>query len=242
LTPRGAACYGADPARTSAIAKAAMATLDLTTLRALNAAVLSDVLDSLGLMRQAMKPFMRPLDDDSLLIGRARTGLYMPVYEHRAGENPYEVEIALVDDLKPHDVVVLACNGPTDRIAPWGELLATASVARGAAGCVTDGLVRDVKQIRAMRFPVFCGGIGPLDTKGRARMVERDVPVECAGVAVRGGDIVFGDVDGIVVIPAEDEQQVIARAIEKGSGENLARDALQRGELLGDVFRRLGIL
>jgi 4-hydroxy-4-methyl-2-oxoglutarate aldolase len=211
-------------------------------LRPLNAAVLSDVLDSLGLMRQAMKPFMRPLDDSLQLIGRARTGLYMPVYEHRAGENPYEVEIALVDDLKPHDVVVLACNGPTDRIAPWGELLSTASAARGAAGCVTDGLVRDVRQIRAMRFAVFCGGIGPLDTKGRARMVERDVPVECAGVAVRPGDLVFGDVDGVVVIPRENEQQVITRAIEKVTGENLSRDALQRGELLGDVFRRLGIL
>jgi 4-hydroxy-4-methyl-2-oxoglutarate aldolase len=211
-------------------------------LRPLNAAVLSDVLDSLGLMRRAMKPFMRPLDDSLQLIGRARTGLYMPVYEHRAGENPYEVEIALVDDLKPHDVVVLACNGPTDRIAPWGELLSTASAARGAAGCVTDGLVRDVRQIRAMRFAVFCGGIGPLDTKGRARMVERDVPVECAGVAVRPGDLVFGDVDGVVVIPREHERQVIARAIEKVTGENLSRDALQRGELLGDVFRRLGIL
>lgn len=211
-------------------------------LRPLNTAVLSDVLDSLGLMRQAMKPFMRPLDDSLQLIGRARTGLYMPVYEHRAGDNPYEVEIALVDDLKPHDVVVLACNGPTDRIAPWGELLSTASVARGAAGCVTDGLVRDVRQIRALRFPVFCGGIGPLDTKGRARMVERDVPVQCAGVTVRPGDIVFGDVDGIVVIPVEHERQVIARAIEKVRGENLSRDALQRGELLGDVFRRLGIL
>ena len=211
-------------------------------LRPLNAAVLSDVLDSLGLMRQAMKPFMRPLDDSRQLIGRARTGLYMPVYEHRAGENPYEVEIALVDDLKPQDVVVLACNGPTDHIAPWGELLSTASMARGAAGCVTDGLVRDVRQIRAMRFAVFCGGIGPLDTKGRARMVERDVPVECAGVAVRPGDLVFGDVDGVVVIPREHEQQVVARAIEKVTGENLSRDALQRGELLGDVFRRLGIL
>jgi len=219
-----------------------MASLDLNTMRTLNAAVLSDVLDSLNLTQQAMKPFVRPLDDGLQLIGRARTGLYMPVYEHRAGENPYEVEIALVDDLKPHDVVVLACHGPTDRIAPWGELLSTACVARGAAGCVTDGLVRDVKQIREMRFPVFAGGIGPLDTKGRARMVERDVPVECAGVAVRPGDIVFGDVDGIVVIPVEHEQQVIARAIEKVTGENLSRDALQRGELLGDVFRRLGIL
>ncbi len=216
--------------------------LDLNALRALNAAVLSDVLDSLGLMRQAMQPFMRPLDDGLQLIGRARTGLYMPVYEHRPGENPYEVEIALVDDLQPNDVVVLACNGPTQRIAPWGELLSTASQVRGAAGCVTDGLVRDVQQIRAMKFPVFHGGIGPLDTKGRARMVERDVPVECAGVAVRPGDIVFGDVDGVVVIPREHERDVVRLALEKVSGENASRDALRRGELLGDVFRRLGIL
>lgn len=219
-----------------------MNSLDLSTLRELNAAVLSDVLDSLGLMHQAMKPFMRPLDDDLKLIGRARTGLYMPVYQHVAGQNPYEVEIALVDDLGPNEVVVLACNGPTQRIAPWGELLSTASQVRGAAGCVTDGLVRDVKQIRAMKFPVFHGGIGPLDTKGRARMVERDVPVECAGVAVRRGDIVFGDVDGVVVIPRERELDVIRLALAKVSGENQSRDALRSGELLGDVFRRLGIL
>jgi regulator of RNase E activity RraA len=115
-------------------------------------------------------------------------------------------------------------------------------MARGAAGCVTDGLVRDVKQIREMRFPVFHGGIGPLDTKGRARMVERDVPVECAGVMVRPRDLVFGDVDGVVVVPREHEAEVIARAIEKVSGENQSRDALRSGELLGDVFRRLGIL
>ena len=130
-----------------------MKAIDPSQLHALSAAVLSDVMDSLGLGRRAMKPFVRPLDDSQVLVGRARTGLYMPAYAMRDGENPYEVEIALVDDLKPQDVLVLACNGPTDRIAPWGELLSTASVARGAAGCVTDGLVRDVKQIRQMQFP-----------------------------------------------------------------------------------------
>ena len=213
------------------------------TLKPLNAAVLSDTLDSLGLMQQAMKPFMRPLDDSLQLIGRARTGLYMPVYSAPArGENPYEVEIALVDDLRPADVVVLACNGPTDRIAPWGELLSTASAARRAAGCVTDGLVRDVRQIREMRFPVFCGGIGPLDTKGRARMVERDVPVQCAGVTVHPGDLVFGDVDGVVVVPRAHEAAVLERALQKVAGENASRDALQRGEKLASVFKRLGIL
>jgi len=219
-----------------------MKPIDPTQLRGLSAAILSDVMDSLGLTRRAMKPFVRPLDDELVLVGRARTGLYMSAFSLREGENPYEVEIALVDDLKPGEVVVLACNGPTDRIAPWGELLSTASVARQAAGCVTDGLVRDVKQIRAMGFPVFHGGIGPLDTKGRGRMVERDTPVECAGVRVVSGDIVFGDADGVVVIPQERAAEVLERAHRKVTGENSTRAELEQGTLLGAVYRKYGVL
>ena len=185
---------------------------------------------------------MRPLDEAQVMVGRARTGLYMPAYALREGENPYEVEIALVDDLQPQEVVVLACNGPTERIAPWGELLTTAAQVRGAAGCVTDGLVRDVRQIRAMHFPVFHGGIGPLDTKGRARMVERDVRVECGGVSIDPGDLVFGDVDGVVVIPRSHEHAVMDLALEKVRGEDNTRDALLQGESLANVFKRLGIL
>jgi len=210
--------------------------------RDLSAAVLSDVMDVLGLMNQAMQPFVRPLDENLVLVGRARTGLYMLAYEVREGENPYQVEIALVDDLKPGDVPVLACNGPTQRIAPWGELLSTAAQARGAAGCITDGLVRDVRQIREMRFPVFHGGIGPLDTKGRATMVRRDVPVECAGVKVNNGDILFGDVDGVVVIPQERAAEVLAKAKEKVAGEGRTRDELREGRLLREVFEKYRIL
>ena len=209
--------------------------------RSLFASVLSDCLDAAGVMDQALPSRIRPLDEASVMVGRARTAQFMEVDHHEAGTNPYELEIALIDSLAPHEIPVFACSNPA-RIAPWGELLSTAGVARGAAGCVTDGLVRDVKQIREMRFPVFCGGIGPLDTKGRARMVDRDVPVMCAGVIVRRGDLVFGDVDGVVVIPQEVEQEVVRRALEKVSGENQSRDALQRGEKLADVFRRLGIL
>lgn len=219
-----------------------MPSVDLSELKPLSAPILSDVMDSLGLMHQAMRPFVRPLDESTVLIGYARTGLYMPVYSVRPGENPYEVEIALVDDLKPGEVVVLACGGPTERIAPWGELLSTACVARGAAGCVTDGLVRDTRQIRAMGFPVFHGGIGPLDTKGRGRMMERDIPVQCGGVQIRSGDIVFGDVDGVVAIPQERAAEVIAKAQEKALGEDRTRDELREGKLLGEVFRKFGIL
>jgi len=216
--------------------------MELASLRSLSAAVLSDVMDSLGLADRAMRPFVRPLDESLVLVGRARTGLYMPVYEAREGDNPYEVEIALVDDLKPGEIAVLACGGPTERIAPWGELLSTASRARGSAGCVTDGLVRDVRQIRAMGFPVFHGGIGPLDTKGRGRMMARDVPVQCGGVHVMRGDIVFGDADGVVVIPQAREDEVIARAREKVQSEDNTRAELERGRLLAEVFEKYRVL
>lgn len=219
-----------------------MKSINPAQLHALSSAVLSDVMDGLGLVRRALKPFVRPIDDSLVMVGRARTGLYMPAYALRENENPYEVEIALVDDLQVQEVVVLACNGPTERIAPWGELLSTAAQTRGATGCLTDGLVRDVKQIRSMGFAVFHGGIGPLDTKGRARMVDRDVPVECGGVAICPGDIVFGDIDGVVVIPKAHEHAVVEKAIAKVLGENNTRDALRKGESLAQVFQRFGIL
>ncbi len=217
--------------------------LDLSALAdVLYAAVLSDTLDSFGLTGQAMRPFIRPLDESLTLFGRARTGLYVPVYEVAPEKNPYAVEIALVDDLKHGDVVVLACGGPTERIAPWGELLTTAAKLRGAKGCVTDGLVRDVRHIRQASFPVFAGGIGPLDTKGRAEMVARDCTVECGGVRVRPGDLVFGDVDGVVVIPAERATDVVEAALAEIRGENHTRDALLAGASPAEVYARYGVL
>ena len=194
----------------------------------LYSAVLSDVLDEFGLPSQAMRPFVRPLDDALVMMGPARTGLLAASYAVREGDNPYEIEIDLLDDLRPGDVSVLACNGPTDRIAPWGELLTTASRARGAVGCVTDGLVRDVRHIRGLNFPVFHGGIGPLDSKGRARMIERD--------------IVFGDVDGVVVIPQQHASAVIERAQVKVNSENKTRDELKQGKYLRDVYAKYGVL
>jgi len=210
--------------------------------RILYTAVLSDVLDGLGRMDRAMRPFVRPLDDASVVMGRARTGLWMNVFAVAAGENPYEHEMALIDDLGPGDVAVFGCGGPTERIAPWGELLSTAATCRGAAGCVTDGLVRDVRQIRAMGFPVFHGGIGPLDSRGRAKMVAIDVPIDCGGVRVEPGDVVFGDVDGVVVLPAGIADEAIERALAKVAAENRTRDELRAGRLLSEVYAKYGVL
>jgi regulator of RNase E activity RraA len=204
-------------------------------------AVLSDVLDAAGRRSQALRPGIRPLDDALVMVGRARTGLYMDVYHVAPGENPYALEIALVDDLKPGEVVVLAA-GASGRIAPWGELLSTASRARGAAGCVTDGLVRDVRAIRSLGFPVFAGGIGPLDTRGRGKVMAVDVAVECGGVHVEPGDLMFGDADGVVVVPRAIEDEILGAALAKVEGEDRTREALRRGEKLADVFARHGIL
>lgn len=205
-------------------------------------AVLSDVLDSLGRADRAMRPFVRPLDESLVLLGRARTGLYTATWSVEDGENPYALEIRLIDDLKEGEVPVLGCDGPTERIAPWGELLTTAALARGAAGCITDGLVRDVRMIRELAFPVFHGGIGPLDSRGRGRMVEMDRPVRCAGVTVRSGDYVFGDVDGVVVVPQEIAEEAFRLAMDKAAAENITRDELREGKLLADVYARYGVL
>lgn len=210
--------------------------------RLLYTPVLSDVLDSFGLMRQALRPFVRPLDEAMVLFGRVRTGRYVATDTVAPGHNPYALEMDLIDDLKPGEVPVLACGGPTDWIAPWGELLSTAARARGAAGCVTDGLVRDVARIRAMRFPVFHGGIGPLDTKGRAEMVEKDTAIDIAGVRVTPGDWVMGDTDGVVFVPADQADAVFRAALDKISAEDTTRAELEAGESLHAVYARHGVL
>ncbi len=207
----------------------------------LYSAVLSDVLDAIGLRDQAMSPRIRPLDDELVLVGFARTGLFQEVSGVAPGENPYELEIRIVDDLRPNECVVFGCSG-SQRIAPWGELLTTASRARGAIGAVTDGFVRDVRAIRSLKFPVFHGGIAPLDSKGRGKVVDIDIPIDCAGVRIESGDLIFGDADGVVVVPRKVEEQVLARALEKVSSENTTREELLRGAKLKDVFDRYGVL
>jgi len=138
-------------------------------------------------------------------------------------------------------VAVLACGG-SSRIAPWGELLTTASRARGAAGCVTDGYVRDIRQIRGLRFPVFHGGIAPLDSKGRGEMTAMDVPVRLAGVAVAPGDVVVGDADGVVIVPRAIAADAVQRALTKVEREDHTREALAAGATLAEVFAKYGVL
>lgn len=205
-------------------------------------ALLSDALDDLGYRNQALPSRIRPLVEAGKMVGRARTMIYADVYElPRPGENPHAGEIRLIDSVRADDVVVCAC-GTSGRIAPWGGLLSTASKVRGAAGALMDGLVRDITEIRSLGFPVFHGGIGPLDSKGRARVIDTDVVVECAGVTIAPGDIIFGDADGVVAIPQAIEAAVVAAAQEKLKGENKTKAALLAGRSLAEVYEEFGVL
>jgi regulator of RNase E activity RraA len=165
----------------------------------------------------------------------------MEVASIEPGVNPYELEIAIVDDLREGDIAVFACGG-SSRIAPWGSLLSTAARARGAAGCVTDGFVRDILDIRRMQLPVFHGGIAPLDSKGRGQIQAVDVPVVCGGARVASGDLVFGDADGVVVVPQAIEAEVLRIAFDKLNGERHSLDELRRGNYLRDVYAKYGVL
>ena len=203
------------------------------------AAVIADILDDYGYRNQVMSHIIRPLKPETVVAGRAKTVLCSDVYE--IPELPYQKEIEAVDRLTANQVLVCTTNGSV-RYSFWGELLSTAAVARSATGAVIDGFTRDTRAIIEMDFPVFTTGRLPTDSKGRGEVVDYDVPIDCGGVTVNTGDIVFGDDDGVVVIPQEVEQQVIQSAFRKVSQENQIRQELLEGASVRSVFDKYGIL
>lgn len=207
----------------------------------LNSAAIADSLDSFGYHKQVLAPGLRAVDPALVLCGIARVGIYMPLYHDDENTKVYEYEIAMVDSLKPEQVPVMCCHGLT-RIAPWGELLSERSRYLGAAGMLTDGCVRDTTRIRALNFPVYSAGTNPMDTKFRGKLMLYDVPGEIAGVHIESGDLVFGDQDGIVVVPQQILQPAIDKALAKVAAENVVRDEIRAGGALVDIFERHGIL
>lgn len=212
----------------------------LATIRTkLYTAVVSDVLDRHGWLEQAMDARIRPIERGMRVVGRAHTVLSADVYQRP--DNPYEHEIAAIDAVMPGSCVVASTNQST-RTCYWGELLSTATRARGGTGCIIDGYTRDALKIMEMGFPVFSTGFKPVDSSSRSVVVDFGCPIECGGVKVRPGDVVFGDFDGIVVIPIELLADVVHEAAEKVESENATRDMLQQGHLLREVYDKYGVL
>ncbi len=205
----------------------------------LYSAVLADVLDALGHRTSALPANVRPLKNDWRVFGRALTLCAVPVAADPA--RPYAVEMEAIDALRSGDVLVATTCGDTSS-ALWGELLSTASRAHGAVGVILDGLTRDAAKILEMDFPVFATGFLPLDSRGRLDAIHYNQPIRIGNCLVEPGDLVFGDIDGVVVVPQKLAGEALRRALDKVRGENRVREELAKGRSVCEVFAEFGIL
>lgn len=205
----------------------------------LYSSVLADILDEAGHRHQVMRPEVRPLYPGAKVAGRAATMLAVEVSELPA--QPYHLLMEMLDGLRPGEVVVAGVKAQI-RAALWGELLSTHTRARGGRGVVIDGLSRDSWGIEEMKFPVFATGLSPADSKGRLEVMSIRGTIPVGGVSVADGDLIVADSDGCVVVPAAIEDDIIAKAMQKVSGEDKMRDVLRKGASIREVFKEYGIL
>ena len=210
------------------------------SIESLTSAVLADVLDRLGHTTSCLPPDIRPLKPEGWKFwGRAATLSAVTVGSEP--EQPYALEMECIDHLKDGEVLVATTNGHRDG-ALWGELLSTATRARGVAGVIIDGLTRDASQILDMDYPVLASGFSPLDSKGRLDTIAYGKPIRVGACIVSPGDFVLADIDGVVVVPTALIEEAFAKGFEKVSGENTVRVELAKGRSVREVFQEYGIL
>jgi regulator of RNase E activity RraA len=205
----------------------------------LYSSVLADILDEAGYRNQVIRPEVRPLYPGAKVAGRAATMLAVEVSE--LPPEPYHLLMELLDGLRAGEVVVGAVQAQV-RAALWGELLSTHTRAKGGRGVVLDGLSRDSWGIVEMKFPVFATGLSPADSRGRLEVISIRGTIPVGGVSVADGDLIVADADGCVVVPVAIEDDIIAKAIQKVSGEDKMRDVLRKGASIREVFKEYGIL
>ena len=210
-------------------------------------AVVGDIMDKLGFVHQFLPPRIQPLRADMLVIGRAMTVLEADVFEEskQSDNNPimaksFGLMFEALDDLKTNEVYV--CTGASPRYALWGELMTTRALKLGAAGAVVDGYLRDTHGILAQNFPAFSYGSYAQDQGPRGKVIDFRVPLEIDRVRLRPGDIVFGDVDGVLVVPREAERDIFMGAIEKARGEKIVQKAIEAGMSASQAFKEYGIM
>jgi regulator of RNase E activity RraA len=211
----------------------------------LYSAVVGDVMDRLGLTRQFLPPEIRPLRSDMTLIGRAMPVLAEDLTTDNTAdgerEAPFGLMLDALDDLRPGEVYV--CVGSSPRYALWGELMSTRAMLLRASGAVLDGYSRDTTGILRLNFPTFSHGPYAQDQAFRGHVVDFRCRISFGnGVDVQPGDLVLGDVDGVVVVPAEYERDVIDEALIKVRGEDAARRAIEDGMSARESFDRFGVM
>ena len=209
-------------------------------------AVVGDVMDKLNLRRQFLPPQIQPLDRRMVAIGRALTVLEADFFEELSvghssiSAKQFGLMLEALDDLKANEIYV--CTGASPRYALWGELMSIRAQRCGAAGAVVDGYSRDTHGILELGFPTFSYGPYAQDGGPRGKVVDFRVPIEIEGARIQPGDIIFGDVDGVCVVPKAAEEEVFVRALEKARGEKKVRKAIEEGMSATEAFRTFGIM
>lgn len=206
---------------------------------AFTSAVVCDALDQVGYPHQSPRLRFWPLTTKGVLVGRCKTTLWADMAH--PDPRPYELELQAVDGCQTDDIIIAAAGGSM-RSGIWGELLSTAARNAGCVGVIVDGAVRDVDRMTAMQFPVYARGTIVYDSKDRQRVIDVDIPVEIDGVRFSPGNLVIADADGVTVVPAEVEEEVVRKAWEKVHAENQVRDAIAQGMKATEAFARFGVL
>lgn len=208
-------------------------------------AVVGDVLDALGFTHQFLPPQIKALDPNMVLAGRAMPVLEADCYSERISTSerhkPFGLMFEALDSLRTNEVYIATGASPT--YALWGELMTTRAQKLGAAGAVLDGYSRDTRGILRLGFPTFSYGNYAQDQRLRGRVIDFRCAIQFDnGVVVRPNDIVFGDIDGVVIIPREAEITIIQEALNKVRGENVVRKAIEEGMSTVEAFRAYGIM
>ncbi len=209
----------------------------------LYSAVIGDILDVMGYYHQFLPMEVQPIRDDMVVCGRAMTVLEedLPVMGQPVeGEPTFGHMLDALDGLKKNEVYI--CSGSTPDYALVGELMCTRMKALGAAGTVMNGPHRDTLGILDLDFPCFSYGRYSQDQAPRGRVTAWRVPIQFGDVHIEPGDIIFGDLDGVVVIPQKVEKEVVERAWEKATGERTVGKAIAAGMSATEAFEKYGIL
>lgn len=209
-------------------------------------AVVGDVLDAMGLRRQFLPPGLSPLLPAHKIAGRAMPVLEADVHEETgAGHGPFASKkfgllFEALDDLKPGEIYV--ASTPVPRYALWGGLMTTRALHLKAAGAVIDGFVRDAGEIEALGLPVFCRGLYAQDQGPRGKVIDYRCALDIGGVRIAPGDLMFGDREGVLVIPRAAEDEAIRRALEKAETENQVADAIRQGMSTVAAYAKFGVM
>lgn len=206
--------------------------------RELYTPVVGDILDELGFTRQFLPQPIQPLREDMKLAGRAMPVVMIDVFGKQ--KKPFGLLTEALDQLEPGEIYL--ASGGDMRCAYWGEILTATAKMRGAVGAVINGFHRDTPKVLEQDWPVFSRGRFAQDSGVRTQVTDYRCAIEVGQVSVQPGDLVFGDLDGVVIVPKKVEAEVVERALAKARGEKLVRKEIEGGMSSTAAFKKYGIL